>query len=359
MMLKILLFISIFFNFAAADNVSAENTASAISLLRAVNADRNIEPPVMPVYIAPADSTFVALPQAKDKGPVILTIPGIVPSSIWSYIFGRITPDGKKVEDERAASQNDEWLKQYFDITSDSDFKIFKEEILAQAEEYSRSGDDDYYLEWPLKKIPEFQNLNLELHTFIWSRNPLDSAVAVTELMNTIQTLSGKAFAEGRPFHIYAHSWGTVLSHTALKKLAYSGRNVKVDNWVTTGSPLIPGNKIIKRYVNFMAEKGNLEKDVSMPGNVRHWVNIWGKRDLISNSIPMCQNNIQSDTSASYYENLIRTLHFGFIGDWIRMRNPISWHSVYHEDFHKYLRSANTKVDILVFSPYVQPRLIK
>ena len=346
-----------FFNFAAADNVSAENS-SAISLLRTANAERHIDPPVLPSYAAPADNTFVALPQAKEKGPVILTIPGIVPSSIWSYIFGRITPDGKKT-DERTAAQNDEWLKQYFGIESDSDFQNFKEEILAQAEESSRSGDDDYYLELPLKKIPEFQNLNLELHTFIWSRNPLDSAVAVAELMDTIQALSGKAFAEGRPFHIYAHSWGTVLSHTALKKLSREGRYVKVDNWVTTGSPLVPGNKIINRYVNYMAEKGNLERTVSMPGNVKHWVNIWGRRDLISNSISSCANNIQSDTSASYYENLIRTLHFGFIGDWIRMRNPISWHSVYHEDFHKYLKSASTKVDILVFSPYIQPKLIK
>jgi len=352
-MKKILFFISLFTAgfFQAAFNpvpAAAQNAKKAIEQLRiSIPQDINI---IMPV---PADNTSVAVPVQKTDGAIILTVPGIKASSLWSYIFGK--GDGS-ADDIYNRSEDDAWLKQYFGFKSDKDFQEFKKKTLAQAERISRSGEEDLYLETPIHNIPGIAERNIEVKTFIWSRNALDSAEAAAKLMEEIKDLSAKAAREGKKFHIFSHSWGTLLSHTALHRLARSNANADIATWVTCGSPLIPANKIVRKYVVYMVENGNLEKDVAFPKNVRRWVNVWASRDLMSNTIPASTVNIEADERAAFYEDRINDNNpLLATSDWGAMRNPISWHSSYHEDFHAYLSSAGMPADIFVFRPHIQP----
>ena len=329
-------------------NVSETYAAQPIE-----NLLENIE---IPAVSAPANEPV----EKKYNGAVILTIPGIKPSSIWSYIFGKISKEGVPLQDNPngSLSENDQWLKDYFEIPTDFDYQEFKSQVLEMAEEQTRASKDDY-LEEPILAIPGYAHLNIYMETYFWSRNAIDSAKVLPGLMDKIKSLSAKAAQEGKPFYIFSHSWGTILSHTALHRLSRSDNKVKVDTWITSGSPLVPSNKIVRNFSNYMINKGGLEKQVSQPSNVSSWVNVWGKHDIISNEIRQCPVNYEMDKPAREYENNISFWSFYGIPDWIRMKNPLPWHSAYHEDFHTYLKSLKVPVDILVFEPYIQPSLMK
>lgn len=296
------------------------------------------------------------------NGAIILTVPGIKASSIWSYIFGRSTKDGVPIPETQngTLTENDKWLKEHFELPTDESYKNFKEEVLEMAEVESRYSGDDY-LEKAIKShIPDFAQRNIYIENYVWSRNALDSAEALPGLIKKIENLSEKAVRENKPFYIWAHSWGTLLSHTALHRINRTNPGLTVAIWVTCGSPLVPSNKIVRTFASYMIAKGGLEKTVSQPGNVVSWVNVWGKHDLISNEIKQCHINYEMDKQAKGYEKNISiwSIPHG-VPDWIRMKNPIPWHSSYHEDFHTYLKSLKVNVDIPVFMPYIQPALTR
>lgn len=314
---------------------------------------------------APAVSKPAAVnDNSKPRGAVILTVPGIDPTTVWNYVFSKTNPDGtpKNANVRRGPAgtldPDDAWLKDYFGIESQENYEIFKEGILQQSEQISRAGGDLYNLENAVKRIPNFSARNLDVHTFSWTRDAKDSAIEVLNLMNTIVTLSKKAQKEQRPFYIFSHSWGSMLSHTALHRLYRSGEDVSVHSWITAGSPLVPANSIVGKFVNYNVALGGLETTVRQPKNVYRWVNVWAERDLFSNRIPSCQFNYQADAKAHIYEEAIKDQKLQII-DWAKLRNPAAWHSSYHSDFHAVLSTINMRADILVFPPHIQPEFFK
>lgn len=312
---------------------------------------------------APSVSKPVSIKDAAKaaRGAVILTIPGIEPESVWNYVFAK-SDDTMLIAQTRGvgdtANDNDAWLKNYFGIESQENYEIFKREVLKQAQSISRAAGDSLNLENAVRRIPNFASRNLDVHTFQWTRDAKDSGTEVVNLMAMILTLSKKAEKENRPFYIFAHSWGTVLSHTALHRLYRQGRDVKVHTWVTAGSPLVPPNSIVKKFVDYNVARGGLETEVSKPSNVKRWVNVWAERDPLSNIIPACPINFKADEKAAIFEEAIKDQTLQIV-DWAKMRNPVAWHSSYHSDFHTTLSTINIHANILVFPPHIQPEFVK
>lgn len=343
-------FLCLFFT----DGLFAKNLTKThsptFSALRAASANK------VPIcYVnKPISSKQILNEITKDdkNGSIILTIPGISPESLWSYVLGTKSIDENQQTNTRLVNEDEAWLKEYFGFDNTADFQTFKNEILAESKKATR-GDEDKYLEFTFYSMQDFSKKNIQAETYIWSRNAKDSAIAVEGLIARITELSQKAKLENKALHIVAHSWGSLLSHTALHRLSRTDSNIKIDNFITAGSPLIPSNAIVGRFVKKMVKKGGLEQQVSKPINVKNWVNVWGKRDMISNFIPQSTCNRQTDLEADTYEDKIDLLKKNGIADWGRMRNPISWHSAYYNDFTTYLKSLGINVNIPIFRPLI------
>lgn len=333
------------------DNFSAMNAATAMTQIRDMrNASANVPAASRPEA---ADSQKVS-----GSGAVILSVPGIVASSLWNYIFSKTDEKGLP-DGEIALNSNDEkWLKEHFGIQSDEDYKAFKEQLLRQINKESRKEDDMHELEAAIRDMPGFNAKTFHVKTFQWTRNAKDSEIAAANLMDEIQALSDKAALEGKPFYILSHSWGTVLSHTALHRLYRLRRNINISTWITAGSPLVPSNDIVAKFVQHNVSLGNLERNVSKPQNVKRWVNVWAERDIISNKIMQCPINYQVDKPAEYYENLIKDKTLQII-DWTKLKNPVEWHCSYHAGFSAYLSTIKVQADIPIFVPYIQPELLR
>ena len=346
--------------FLSANNAYSENTAENFSAINASAAMTQIKN----MQKASANVPAASIPEAADsqklsgRGAVILSVPGIVASSLWNYIFSKTEEKGLP-DGEIALDSNDEkWLKEHFGIQSDEDYKAFKEQMLKQINEESRKEDDMHELEAAIRNMPGFNAKTFYVKTFQWTRNAKDSEAAAASLMDEIKALSDRAAREGKPFYILSHSWGTVLSHTALHRLYRLGKNTNVATWITAGSPLVPSNDIVAQFVQHNVSLGNLERNISQPKNVKRWVNVWAERDIISNKILQCPVNYQADKPAEYYENLIKDKTLQII-DWTKLKNPVEWHCSYHANFSAYLSTIKVQADIPIFVPYIQPELLR
>ena len=89
----------------------------------------------------------------------------------------------------------------------------------------------------------------------------------------------------GRPVYTLAHSWGSVLSHTALHRVGRARPDVRIEKFITAGSPPAPGNRVTKLFMRFEVLKGRLQRRVPSPA---WWApgGISGPRDAYSNAIP-------------------------------------------------------------------------
>lgn len=127
---------------------------------------------------------------------------------------------------------------------------------------------------------------------------------AVEKLKEDIRKKNNDAMKRGSAFNIITHSWGSVLTYSALTELANAGEDIHVDNLFTLGSPiglfsavdLYPAdpshcNKrsglfdiqgIICPYIpNSIRGKTIVEK----PRGVDQWINFWSRGDLLSYKI--------------------------------------------------------------------------
>ena len=222
----------------------------------------------------------------------------------------------------------------------------------------------DNYLEAKVAEIPEYSQNKITLVPFIWSRDPDNSAETVPEfekkLVEVYETY------KGRPIHILAHSWGTVLIHEALHRVSLSHPEVKIDKLITTGSPLVPANAVVRLFFDLETKKGNIRKVASKPANVKTWINIWAGRDPYSNAISAADSNTQIDSNVENVEpaliNLIlfnKTLKQAATRDLIKIRNFADWHFSYIFDYKASLESIHKDIFVPVFAPVVVPPLLE
>jgi len=90
---------------------------------------------------------------------------------------------------------------------------------------------------------------------------------------------------------------------------------------------------------------------------------MWASRDLIANEIQTADRNVRIDGSVAPYEKAVLALVGISSGDanmdLIKLRNVLTWHSSYFDDYSADLKSINKTVRIKVFEPFIQPVFLK
>jgi pimeloyl-ACP methyl ester carboxylesterase len=225
---------------------------------------------------------------------------------------------------------------------------------------YVRLPDD--YLDSRLASI-----LPADKYTIVpirWSRDPDESAEAVPLVEAGIKRIFADAKAQGRPVYLVAHSWGTVLAHTALHRLAKSDPQVRIEKFITLGSPLVPGHWWLDIFMKYEIKQGQLQAHVAKPANVAAWVNLWGYNDLFSNQIAAADRNLLVDNGVSPLELQIKkaaeadhSLRPQAALDLFKLKSPKSWHFAYIYDLKFFLKTIQKEFDQAVLGPVVSGEL--
>jgi hypothetical protein len=195
---------------------------------------------------------------------------------------------------------------------------------------------------------------------FDWSRDPKDTAEVVADFTARLKKLSAQYKDSGRPIRILCHSWGTIIMHSVLRRLAEEGSDVKIDKFITIGSPLMPGNAIVDLFVFLEITRADLEEAGKKPANIGTWNNLWASRDPFSNKIASADYNYQVDAGVGRPEDELKgpALHLGAAGlqakkDLFKIKDVRPWHSSYFTDYKVYLQTLNRSINITVFQPRV------
>lgn len=224
---------------------------------------------------------------------------------------------------------------------------------------------EDNYLEQKLKEIPGYENHDVIVIPFAWSRDPGDSKAVIPQLQARITEVCDAYKASGRPVYILAHSWGSMLAHTALHRAAAARPDLRVDKLITAGSPLVPGNAVVKMFVNLETKKEGLEKVVRKPAIVRVWRNFWAARDAYSNAIPAADSNYMADETVENVEPTLidiilhkKPLRKEARKDLFKIRDIKAWHSAYFFDYQASLKSIEKEISVEVFRPALAPQVV-
>jgi pimeloyl-ACP methyl ester carboxylesterase len=230
---------------------------------------------------------------------------------------------------------------------------------------YAASRLDDNYMDKKLEEIPGYAQRDLIIIPFSWSRDPGDSKAVIPELQARIIEVCDTFKDSGRPVYILAHSWGSVLAHTALHRAARSRPDLRVDKFITAGSPLVPPNFVVKLFMKLEIKKEGLEPLVSKPSIVRVWRNFWAMRDAYSDAIPAADSNLQADKEVENVEpGLIalilqnKELKIQARKDLFKIRDIRSWHYSYFFDYKASLRSIGKEIFVPVFQPSLSPQVM-
>ncbi|MCX5786199.1 MAG: hypothetical protein NTX59_10980 [Elusimicrobia bacterium] len=167
----------------------------------------------------------------------------------------------------------------------------------------------------------------------------------------------------GRPIYILAHSWGAVIMHDVMHRVAKIRPDVQIDKFITIGTPLM-SRWMISPITNYQVNKFHLLKVVSKPVNLRYWKNIWARRDPFSNIVPAADLNVQIDESLGFPEIYLTSLgairmdlRLQIDMDLLHLMNVHAWHKSYYKGFKTILKSINRKIDVEVFDSQIAPEI--
>ena len=298
--------------------------------------------------------------------PVVITVPGlsfgeigIGPLEIKHFLkLINIFFPKKQVNAEELVSRFLAFNRDYFFLEDGEDLN----ELAGNTAE-KRLPDN--YLELKLREIPGYQDHDIVIKPFPWSRDPGDSELTVPELEKKIIEVYDAYKGSGRPVYILAHSWGSVLTHTALHRVQRYRPDVSIDKLVTAGSPLMPANFVVKLFLSLEIKTEHLEKAVSKPAILKTWRNIWAMRDAYSNAITAADANYQADAAVENVEptliNLI--LHNKLLKkearkDLFKIRSIKDWHSSYFFDYQATLKSIQKEISVAIFRPHLAPEVM-
>ncbi len=311
---------------------------------------------------APEQKTAPLPPRPSPRSPVIVTLPGvdfvkvgIGPLNLYAMKNFFLAHFNNKKPDTQAALEKElEDLDWGAGALSAEDRETLKAEPLT-----------DNYLEILLKEQPEYSLLQPTIIPLVWSMDPADSNKALPGIVARLEQIGDANKDSGRPVYILGHSWGSVLLHEALRRLAARRPDLKFDRFVTTGSPLVPAGATMVFFVNLKKFVETISVKVSKPANVGRWVNVWASRDIFSNAVPAADENIRIDASLEKAEAALVALIAKNtaekpqakkdLGD---LRHIIRWHGAYYKDFKASLKSINTEIDLRVFRPVLVPQVL-
>ena len=153
---------------------------------------------------------------------------------------------------------------------------------------------------------------------------------------------------DNRALIIVGHSWGSAMSYKALEEL---GSEVKVDSFITMGSPLNADNVAVKKFTDSKFKEKEVEVipsttalstpaaiiekplKIEKPKGVDKWINYWANGDIISGSIPSADRNIQIDKGKETLSSSQRyTLPTSGLGLAVVKTATEKWHSAYYDN---------------------------
>jgi len=317
---------------------------------------------------APAASVPVPLPPASGI-PVVITVPGLkfsklgwgpLDMSLFVPLVDAVFPQ-KNAADAADKTAGTAAVQAAFNEYN-RQFEFLQEaaDRVNAGEEGEKAVTPGTYLEDRLRSEPACANFTII--PFTWSRDTGDTQETVQSFIPQLAQVYDTYKNTGRPIYILAHSWGAVLMHDVMQKLSRSRPDVKIDKFVTIGSPLIPGNVVIGLFKALKVRRADLEKNVTKPANLRYWKNVWGSRDPFSNSVGAADDNVQIDASVEAPEGRLLALILTNSGrrleakdDLMKVINVYLWHKAYYRDYKAYLKTIDQSIDIQVFGPHVAP----
>lgn len=251
------------------------------------------------------------------------------------------------------------------------DENLFSARISSIGEDAAMSG---VYLKLPENKLPDnyldarlaevLPGEKYQLVPLRWSRDPDESEAAVPLIETEIKRIFAAAKAQGRPVYLVAHSWGTILAHTALHRLSVSSSEVRIDKLITLGSPLVPGHWWLEIFLKLQINAGQLQKYVAKPANTGYWVNLWARNDFFSNEIKAADRNLLEDEWTLRLEEQVKLaaqLDHSLRGEALRdlffLKSLKTWHFAYIYDFHVYLKTIKKNYEKRIFEPIISGEL--
>lgn len=296
-----------------------------------------------------AQAPEVSLPAAAALKPVVISIVGVDFAEIG---IGKL---------ELAYFKK---ILEYFRPGRALDEQLFNSRMAAVAEDAALSEEykrlPDNYLDARLAEV--LPGGKYEIVPVRWSRDPDESEAAVPLVEKEIKRIFVKA--GGRPVYLVAHSWGTVLAHTALHRLAASSPEVKIAKLVTLGSPLVPGSWWLDIFVDAQVGQGQLQQYVAKPRNTAYWVNLWARNDYFSNEIRAADKNLLEDSFVFPLEQRVRkaaeqdhSLRPAALRDLFFLKSLKTWHFAYIYDFQVFLRTLKESHERAIFGPVVSREL--
>ena len=233
--------------------------------------------------------------------------------------------------------------------------------LLSAAEGASRH-DPDSYLQDRLEMLPQCAAITIV--PFRWGRTFGDTGNALERFVPQLVQTYDAYKNTGRPIYILAHSWGAVIMHDVLHRVAKLRPDVKIDKFITLGTPLVPRLMIMDLVSAYQVRNQGLLREVSKPANLRYWENLWSSRDPFSNAIPAADDNIQIDAGLGDPEFELSQLSVSrpdlrlqINKDIALINNSHTWHKASYKGFTASLATLTKERDIEVFDSQIAPQL--
>jgi hypothetical protein len=309
--------------------------------------------------LARAAALPVPVPQTPAyKTPVVITVPGLRFREIgWGPLEFRTFMDlSRRIFGDKKTRASDAAVKAALAEYNAQFDPLAEAGALLPAEETTRAADS--YLEDRLLQEPACAKLTVV--PFRWTRDPSDTEATVARFIPQFEKVYDTYKGSGRPIYILSHSWGTVIMHEVLQTLSKKRPDIRVDKFITLGSPLVPGNVIIRLFKKMEVKKEHLQAAVTKPANVRYWKNVWASRDPFSNGINAADVNVQVDEVEGAPESKLTSLIMYGTGirmqaksDLVSVLNVRMWHKSYFVDFKAYLKTIDQDINVVVFPRHV------
>ena len=233
---------------------------------------------------------------------------------------------------------------------------------MISAAEGATIHDPDTYLQDRLAKLPPCAAITVV--PFVWGRTFSETQNALDRFVPQLIRVYDTYKNTGRPIYILAHSWGAVIMHDVLHRVAKIRPDVKIDKFITIGTPLVPRVMAIDLICSYQVMNHGLLKLVSKPANLRYWKNIWASRDPFSNAIPAADSNIQIDAGLGLPEYDLAQLsvtrpdlRLQINKDIALIANSHAWHKSYYKGFNASLVTLNEEINLEVFDSQIAPQL--
>jgi pimeloyl-ACP methyl ester carboxylesterase len=225
---------------------------------------------------------------------------------------------------------------------------------------YSCPSGDDQIENWMKETL---KGRNALVVPFRWTRNPRKSREALADFARWLPQVYAAAKKAGKPIYIVAHSWGSMLSYTMMKKLMRNSPPIGVDRFITLGSPLVPNQAWLRTLVSAAVLSEGLAFRIDPLNNVGPWINFLAGRDPISGRIAAADRNVRVDELADPYEKELIGAYHGINGEISRqaekdlalLGNLRIWHHSYRCGAHFWFPSIKKRLDVDVVSMYALP----